>query len=420
MASTVIMAGLGFLFWVLVARFYSPGQVGLATSLISATSMIAYLSLFGLNSTLIRFPAPDFARNAQISQSIAVVGVIACAAAGLYLLGVPWYAPRLLFVRDHVLLALGFVLFCLCAALNQLTDAVFIGFRQPEFNVLIDGAVQGLTKLALPVSLAGFGAAGIVGASGSGFAAAVAAALLLMRRRLGFRFDFRTRGTRLLKEFGYSVSSYVSSLLNLAPLMVVPLIVLADLGAEQTGYYFMAFQISSLLTALSYSVGQALFAEASYDESRFTFLLKRSAAIIAGTQIPAAAVVAAGSRLLLGMFGGQYADRAAPLLTVLACGSVAVGLNAWASFALKIAKSMTHLIMSNVVYSVVTIGLAALWAPRGLVWLGWAWGAGNLASGLYAGAALLTVRSARRAAAAAPPRLTAWTAPVLPAEDHCR
>jgi O-antigen/teichoic acid export membrane protein len=404
MASTVTTAGLGFLFWVVVARFYSPGQVGLSTSLISATSLIAYLSLFGLNSTLVRFPAPDFARNSQVSQSMALVAVTACVAGTVYLLGLPWYGHKLMFVRDHLVLAAAFVLFCACAGLNQLTDSVFISARMPQYNVLVDGFIQGLTKLALPFALVGFGAAGIVGATGGGYAVAVAASLFLMRRRLGFGFDFRTRGTRLMEQFGFSVASYASSLLNLAPLMVVPLIVLQVRGAEDAGYYYVAFQISSMLTALSYSVGEAMFTEASYDESRFPELLRRSGGIIAGVQIPAAAVVAVGSGLLLQMFGGAYATRAQSLLAVLAVGAVAVGLNTWASFALKIARRMKHLILSNVVYAAVTIGLAVLWAPRGLVWIGWAWGAGNLASGVYAAAALLAGR-VRVAVPAAPPAL---------------
>ncbi|MFJ1704441.1 lipopolysaccharide biosynthesis protein [Kitasatospora sp. NPDC088346] len=409
LASTVVTAALGFLFWVVVARFYTPEQVGMATSLISATSLLAYLSLFGLNSTLIRFPAPAFARNAQVTQSIALVGAVACAAGTVYLLGLPLYGEKLLFVRDHPVAAVGFVLCCACAAVNLLTDSVFISARMPQYNVIVDGLLQGLVKLALPVGLVAFGSVGIVGATGGGYLVAVLASLFLMRRRLGFRFDFRTRGTRLREQLRFSVASYVSSLLNLVPLMATPLIVLHELGAASAGYYFVAFQIAGLLNAVSTAVGEALFAEVSFDESRFAELLRRSARIIAAVQLPAVVVVALGSGLLLRMFGGGYATRAHGLLVVLACGALAVALNTWASFALKLARRMKHLILSNVVYAVVTIGLAALWAPRGLVWLGWAWGAGNLASGLYAAVALI----GRRTAAAPPP--TFRPPPVPPA-----
>jgi O-antigen/teichoic acid export membrane protein len=393
LASTATTALLGFLFWVVVARFYTPEQVGLATSLISATSLIAYLSQFGLNSTLIRFPAPGHTRNAQLTHSMVLVTGIASVVTSVYLLGLPLYGRNLLFVRNDLPAAAAFVLFCACGAVNLLTDSVFISGRVPQYNMLVDGLLQGVVKLALPIALVGFGPVGIVGSSGGGYVVAVLCSLLLMRRRLGFRADFRTRGTGLRKQLGFSLASYVSSLLNLAPLMVIPLIVLGRLGAPAAGYYFVAFQIASLLNGVSSAVGEALFAEVSYDKSRFADLLRRSAQIIAAVVFPAAAALALGSGLLLQIFGGSYAARGHGLLVVLAGGALPVALNTWASFALKLAGRMRHLILSNVVYAVVTIGLAAAWAPRGLVWLGWAWGAGNLASGLYAAVALLGRRA---------------------------
>ncbi|WP_037601356.1 lipopolysaccharide biosynthesis protein [Streptacidiphilus rugosus] len=389
LTSTVVSAGLAFLFWVVVARYYSVDQVGLATPLVSATSLLSYLSLFGLNSTLVRFPAPEPSRNAQITQSLALVAGTACAATALYLIGLPWYGHRLLFVRDHLLTAVAFVGFCALAAVNLLTDSVFVSARVPQYNVLVDGVLQGVAKLGLPVVLVGFGAAGIIGATGGGYLVAVAASLLLMRRKLGFRADFRTRGTRLREQLGFSVASYTSSLLNLAPQMAVPLVVLQQLGSSAAAYYFVAFQMASLLNSVSFSVAEATFAEVSSDESRFGELLRRSGRIIAAVQIPAVVAVALGSGLLLRLFGADYARGAGSLLTVLACGALAVALNTWASFALKLTRQMKHLILSNVVYVVVTLGLAVYWAPRGLVMIGWAWGIGNLASGLYAAFALL-------------------------------
>jgi O-antigen/teichoic acid export membrane protein len=411
MSSTTTMAALGFLFWLVVARFYTPAEVGVATSLISATSLIAYLSLFGLNSTLIRFPAAPGSRNAQITQSTALVAVAACAVGSAYLFGLPWYGQNLLSVRNDPLMSVAFVGFCAFAALNLLTDAVFVGERVPQYNVLIDGFVQGLTKLALPLVLLGLGAFGILGSTGGGYVVAVLASLFFMWRRLGFRFDFRPRRTPLLEQIGYSAASYVSSILNLAPIMAIPMIVLQRLGADAAGYYFIAFQMANLLNAVSYAVGESVFAEVSYDESRFGELLRRSAAIIAAVQTPAALVMAAASGLLLRVFGGSYGHRAQPLLVVLAFGALAVALNTWASFALKLARRMTHLILSNVVYAVVAICLAVVWASRGLVWMGWAWDIGNLASGAYS----VLVLFGRRAAT---PRTGPVAEPVLIEEEH--
>jgi O-antigen/teichoic acid export membrane protein len=258
----------------------------------------------------------------------------------------------------------------------------------PQYNVLVDGVLQGAAKLSLPVALAACGATGIVAATGGGYLVAVLASLLLMRRKLGFRFDFRTRDTRLREQLAFSVTSHVSSLLNLVPQLAIPLLVLQRLGTHAAAYYFVSFQIAGLLNSVPFSVAEATFAEVSGDQSRFGELLGRSGRIIAAVQTPAVAAVALGGGLLLRMFGGTYAAGGRPLLAVLACGALAVALNTWASFALKLTGQMTQLILSNVVYVLVTLGLTALWARNGLVWVGCAWGLGNLASGLYAAAAL--------------------------------
>ncbi|MFI6939234.1 lipopolysaccharide biosynthesis protein [Streptomyces sp. NPDC050418] len=396
LASTASTALLGFLFWVVVARFYSPTQVGIATTLISALSLISYLSQFGLNNTLIRFPAAADDRNAQLTMAL---GAVAAAGALLglgYVAGLPWYGEKLLFIRENPMAVAVFAALCSLAALNQLAKSVFTGARTPELNVLSDGLAQGVAKLAMPAALTGLGVFGIVGSTGAGFAAAVLCALILLRRRLGFRFELRFGGTRLREQFHYSLGSYASGLLDLLPQLVLPLIVLHHLGAESTGYFYVAFQIAALLHAIAFSVGEALFAEGSHDPAQLPMLLRRTAVIIAAAQTAAATVVALGSGFVLRLFGGGYADAAASLLTAFAVSSLAVALNAWANYALKVTRQLRQLIVNNAIFATVTVTLALLWASDGLVWIGWAWGLGNLASGLVGLCALLLGRRRRQ------------------------
>lgn len=393
LASTVVTAGLSFVFWVVVARFYSAAQVGLATSLISATSLLATLSLLGLNNTLVRFPAGRAARNAQISQALVLVAGVGCAAAAVYLAGLPWYGAKLAFVRDDWPSAIAFTVFCGFAAMSMLVRSVFTAARIPEYNVLIDGLTQGVSKVAVPAALTGLGVFGIVASAGVGYAVTVVVALLVLRRRLGLRIDLRTRGTRLREKFRFSVASHASNLINLAPVLATPLIVLHHLGAAQVGYYFVAFQIAAMLNAVSTAVGEAVFAEVSHQESRFRELMLRSGRIIAAVQVPAATVVALGGGLLLRMFGAEYADHARSLLIVLAIAALPVSLNTWACFALKLSQRMVQLITANTVMAALSIGLSSLWADRGLVWVGYAWAIGNLTAGLFATACLLRGRT---------------------------
>ncbi|MFG3200088.1 lipopolysaccharide biosynthesis protein [Streptomyces sp. NPDC048208] len=393
LVSTVVTAGLGFVFWVVVARFYTASQVGLATSLISATSLLATFSLLGLNNTLIRFPAGEDARNAQITQALLMVAVVGCAAGGIYLLGLPWYGAKLEFVRDNWVSAVAFAAICGFAAATMLVRSVFNAARIPEYNVLIDGLTQGAAKVAVPAVLTGLGVFGIVASAGVGYVVTAVVALAVLRRRLGFRADLRTRGTRLREKFRFSAASHASNLINLAPVLAMPLIVLHHLGAAEAGYYFVAFQMAAMLNAVSTAVGEAVFAEVSHEESRFRELMLRSARIIAAVQMPAAVMVVVGGGLLLRVFGAEYAEHARPLLTVLAVAAVPVALNTWACFALKLAQRMRHLIVANTLLATLSIGLSAAVADRGLVWVGYAWAVGNTVAGVFATVSLARGRT---------------------------
>src|SRR5437660_1312443 len=112
MASAGLTAGIGFIFWAVVAHLYTAERIGLATSLLSAISLISYLSLFGLNATLIGFPAEGKARNSQISLSLAAASAVSCLLGGAYLAGLGLFGPQLEFIRNTPLTAILFIAFC--------------------------------------------------------------------------------------------------------------------------------------------------------------------------------------------------------------------------------------------------------------------------------------------------------------------
>jgi O-antigen/teichoic acid export membrane protein len=389
MAAMATMALLGFGFSLVVTRLFTPEQVGAGTSLISATSLIAYLSLFGLNVTVVRFYSNSNNPNAPITQSLLVVGSVGLLFSAIYVVLVPSYAPELSFVRDNPLYAVGFLVAGATSGLNLLTDFVFIGARKSEYNLFIEGLVQGITKLLLPVALIGLGAYGIFASVGGGYLVAFVVSILCMYRALGFRFDFRRQTAITKSELNYSISTYVSSVLNIAPIMALQLMTIHTLGGAEAGYFFIAFQIANTFYGISYAIGEAFFAEGSFDESRLVSLLRRSALLLVTLETPVVIVLVMGSRFILSLFGASYAAHGQYVLQILAIAAIAVALNTWAGYLLKLMGLMKSLVASSVVNAVVTIGLAQLWGTRGMDWFGWAWLIGNAASGLCAVLAII-------------------------------
>ena len=53
--NSFVMALFGFVFWSLAAKTFSSSEVGLATAVISAVSLVASLSLLGFNTSILKF-----------------------------------------------------------------------------------------------------------------------------------------------------------------------------------------------------------------------------------------------------------------------------------------------------------------------------------------------------------------------------
>lgn len=391
MLSTGVMAGLGFVFWLINARLFTPSQIGVATTLISAMTLISYSSLLGFNSTFIRFLPTSKNRNSEINT-----GLLLCLGAAItvstgYVLIVPHVAPKLGLLTQHWAYALGFIAMAALAALNLLTDSVFIAFRAAKYNLLVDGIIMSSVKLGLPFAFVSLGAYGVFTASGAAAAVATGLSVLLLVLRFNYRPRLKLEKATLRHVFHYSFSNYVANLLNIAPTLVLPLVIINHLGSASAGYYYLAFMVANLLYTVAYAVAQSLFAEGSYAERGLRELLKKSSVILTAIVVPSTLILYFGAHLLLTLYGHDYGTNAVAIMQVLALAAPAVTLYTLTSVLLRITKQAVALIAMNVLYFVAVCGLALPWSHHGLVGIGYAWLTGNVLSGV-AGLVLLMYR----------------------------
>src|SRR4030067_2848010 len=54
-ASNVVMATFGFIFWVAATKVFTTSEIGLASTLISGAELVMTFALLGLNSSLVRY-----------------------------------------------------------------------------------------------------------------------------------------------------------------------------------------------------------------------------------------------------------------------------------------------------------------------------------------------------------------------------
>lgn len=375
-AATGVMAGFGFLFWIVNARLFTDADIGLATTLITVMNMIAILSLAGFNAAFIRFLPNAANKNDQMNTGLILVGIASMVLSGSFVLFVGSISPQLSFIRESPVIWLTFIAGCLMCALNLLTDSIFLADKQARYIFIID-AIFSFFKVLAPLFFIGTGAFGIFAAAMAAQALGTGLSIALMLRRFGYRPDLKVSWSVTREVWRYCASNYLAGILNLAPVTLVPILIINRLGAKPAAYFYIAMMIANLLYAIPFAATRSLFAEGSYDESSLAAQTLKAIRMMAILLVPSIAILCLAAGLILRVFGPEYADSARPFLELLSVSAIAVSayslVNAW----FQVRKSVRSIMFVNIVYAGSIILLSYAWLPWGLFGIGLSWLVGN-------------------------------------------
>ena len=392
LAASGAVAGFGFIFWAVVARTFSDGTVGTAATLLSLSSLISLLSLAGFDSTFVRFLPGSERRSDYINSGLAIAALLSVIISAGFVAAFPLIAPDLAFVTYNPFYFLYFVLFTVFTTLNTLTNAVFLAFREALFILGINIAFSA-TKVVLPFIMNGGDAMMIFVISGISQVVGVGLSLAAIVWRFQHRFSphIHLDILKLAKKYAFAV--YGSSLLNLLPPTILPLVVTANLGSEAAAYYYMSFTIATLLYTVAYATNQSVFAEGSHNEKALKQHLIKGAKIVSLLLIPSAVALALAAPYILQIFGENYARSGAPLLQVFCASAILVAVYSALGAIFKVRGAIGALWCMNIAY-VAAIGAASyLLTPAfGLLGIGYAWALGN-ALAIVAGVSAYAWRS---------------------------
>lgn len=392
--STGIQAIFGFAFWIATARFFSTDDVGRASSLISATMLIGFLGLLGLNTTFVRFLPIARDRGSLITAGLSLVGICSGILALGYAVLTPLMAPGIAFIAHAPMMTVGFVILTAAGAMNVLTDSVFIAGDRALYTAWTDGLVGGISRIAAVVVITGAGAYGIFCASAGGQLLAVIASLILMARSMGWRPRMRNLRETLAPVLHFSGANYVANIFLMVPNLAVPVIVLDRLGATAAAYYYVAYQLAALLYQTVFAVENSFLAEGSQVGTVTRAFFMRSVRILLMLCVPALIVMVLLSHWLLLIFGAKYESNAVSTLIALSLAVIPIAANNLLLTVLRLANQLKATVISNACYAVAICGLAWFLAPHGIGALALSWPIGVSVGSVVAGIA--AVGGARR------------------------
>lgn len=387
MVSTITTALFGFVFWVVVARFYTEGEVGFGSAIISMISLLAVLSFVGLDASLVRFlPQAENPRQ-LINASFTLSTVISLIMAGIFVAGVDFWAPALSFIKGNVVFAVVFVLTAPLFTLLVFTNATYLANRRTGFVVLTH-TISNVLKIPFAILLVlFFHSFGIVASWGMAMGIAVAVSLFrfLPRVQPNYQLAPTLNLDQIRSMWSYSASNYLFSIIASSIPMALPIIVVNLLGPEQNAYFYVVWMMAGLLSSIPVSMSQSLFAEGSHFEDKLTENTLKSIKFTFMLLVPAVVLLWLAGKWLLLAFGPSYLENGLPLLRILSIASLPLAIVHIYTSTLRVTKRSGELmaIWGFIALAVFLVNYLVM-PSWGIIGIGYVWLATQTAVAVYA------------------------------------
>jgi O-antigen/teichoic acid export membrane protein len=387
MAATAVTSLLGYVFWTVAARMYPAAAIGEAGAGVSAMGFASLLGALG-GSMAVLGELPGKRRPREWSAAVTAPLVFTSATSVLTALATVLVLSRTgnsaFLYRDGWWVA-AFVVGVVATTASQVLESVWVAEHQAVW-FLGSSTVFAVVKLAivaLPV-FAVFGATGILSAWSAVLAATVAGGVLVLARTHGYRPRLEGFSRQVWSMRESLAGNYLISVGDQATLYAVPVIVALKVSPEAAGWFYAAWKIGGFYAVFASAVGTSTFAEGSHRPDRALPLawagLKMALPFIA---LGAAVTILAG-RLVLDVFGAQYAVHAYTLLVLLSLGAFPDAVVTIYRGVLRVRKR--YRTAAGICWAI-SISRLALTIPA-LVWwgiagAGWAWLATQTAGAIW-------------------------------------
>jgi O-antigen/teichoic acid export membrane protein len=372
LTSSIIMSVLGFGFWAICTRLYTPEQIGIATALLAGLNLVTSLSLLGFEISLIRILPTHPKKSELFNTYLTITSVIGLFLAVLFLAVQPFIAAELSILHSGILVGVLFVAFTLVSISSYLVESALIAYTQAKY-VFYKSIIFGLLKLPLPFVFLFLGAFGVYSAWMASLLAAVAYSMWVLQKRFDHRLWLRINPAHLKGTMRYSFFNYIAAFIEGAPIMVLPLLITAVMGPTQNAYYYMTMTIANVLFMIPISAAQSLFAEGAQAAADTAAKLRRAIVFMSALLLPAIAATFVLGPFVLGIFGEDYANNGAWALNIFAVSAIPMAVSTVCRTLLKLKFKSGLIVAIDCIGAAVIISFAYLFSNQQLNGIALAW-----------------------------------------------
>ena len=360
-----INVAMGFVFWIIAAKFYSVEDVGVATALLSSLGILILFSRLGFDSSLIRFVHIND-KNKVFNTSIIITTIFSLIAGIIYILGIDFISPGLSFLKNPGY-AIIFLFFVIMNSIISITGIAFIAIRKADYY-FVQNTILGL-RILLLTPLIFLGSLGIFGSVGLAYFFSALFSFYYLKKFI--KFEFAIDNQFINESFRFSSGNYISNIMQTSNLFL-PILVFNLLGGAETAKYYIAFAIGNLVLIIPDALSTSLFVEGSHGESLKKNVIK-AGLVMSFLLIPAVIFIYFFGDILLGLIGKNYVDSF-ELLKLLVLSSFFVAAYSLFISIQNVRMNVGLIVKLNLLMFVLLMGLSyVLILKFGIVGVGYAW-----------------------------------------------
>jgi O-antigen/teichoic acid export membrane protein len=357
------------IFWIIAARLMTATDIGYATAIISVATLIIYISRFGLDTGLVRFLPAANNKSSMYNTVLITTLLLAIGISIVYILGINFFSYSLSFLSNTGL-AVIFLCYVAFASINMSQNSAITALRRADL-LLVQNSVLGV-RILLLLFITALGLTGIL----LSFSLAYVAAFLVGSFIL-FKNDIiilsKIDLSSIREFFKYSFGNYLAGIFLIAPITLLPIVIINDLGADQNAYFYIAYSISSFLFAIPNAVSMSLFVEGSYERPLRDNTIK-SIKLILMLLLPAIIVILLFGSTILSLFNSEYARQSIDVLKLLAISSFFTIIPTIYLSIKKIEKDLKKITLLSFTQSSIIVIIGYLLLPEyGIAGIGYAW-----------------------------------------------
>ena len=377
--SSALAAVFGFGYWAVAAWKYDAATVGSNAAAISMMTLVTTVAQINLSSAMVRFVPTARGRTRQLVGCVYLLSGCAAVAVGIgAVVLVRRVSPNTAFFADPSS-QVAFVVGTIACTIFLIQEGVLTGLRRTAL-VPLENFVFVVVKLFLVFALAA-----VIPSHGIFFSWVAAQGAIVLAIAVFVFMWAIPRHQRLtagvidslppVREIArYVALDYAGAIFAVGSMALMPILVIAALGAEQSAYFSMAWLVAFSVHLINFNMGTSLVVESAEDPSGLTGHCRHVLAHTSKLLLVVAVPIVIAAPHLLGLFGQSYrtADATLKLLVLSAFPHlvVVVAINS-----ARVLRRMGLVVWTQVMQCVLTLVL--MWrllpamgiAGAGLAWL---------------------------------------------------